>query len=77
MPEPPCSTQMLEALRRKALLHAAQADDPLTRQQYVDLAQAYADTAIELRESGVAILPEFVTDHMQWRSIPLRVPNDR
>ena len=76
MPTPACNTQMLELLRRKALLHAAGAGDPLIRQQYVDLAQAYADTATELRELGAAIVPDFVTDHMQWRSIPLRVPND-
>ncbi len=76
MPAPACNTQMLELLRQKALLHAAGAGDPLIRQQYVDLAQAYADTATELREVGVAIVPDFTAHRMRWRSIPLRVPND-
>jgi len=77
MSMPPCDTRMLDQLRNKALVAVAAASDPLIRQQYVDLAQSYADTATELRERGVAVLPSPDITRMPWRSVPLWVTNDR
>lgn len=77
MSRPPCDTRMLELLRRKALMASAAAHDPLARQQYADLAQGYATTAIELREHGAATLPSADLTLMPWRSVPLWVTNDR
>lgn len=76
MNTPPCDTTILEQLRRKALAAAAGSDDPLVRQQYTDLAQSYAETAIELREHGAAVLPSPELTRMPWRSVPLWVTND-
>lgn len=73
----PCDTTMLQALRNQALAQAAGATDPLLRQQYVDLAQCYAETATELRERGAAVLPPKLATDMPWRSVPLWVSNDR
>jgi len=77
MAEDRCDTSMLETLRRQALLGAAGASDPLLRQQFVDLADAYAATAISLREHGGGILPSPLATDMPWRSVPLWVSNDR
>ena len=77
MPRPICDTTMLQALRSKALAMAAGATDPLTRQQYVDLANCYSDTASALRKHGSAVLPARTATEMPWRSVPLWVSNDR
>lgn len=76
MPRPPCDTTMLEALRRQALIQAAGTADPLLKAHYVELADSYAATAVELREKGAAILPPIVAIDTPWRSIGLSAPND-
>jgi len=48
---------MLELLRRRALLQAAGASDPLMRQHYRELADSYSSSATELREHGAVIPP--------------------
>jgi len=72
-----CDTTMLQTLRNRALTHAAGATDPLLRQQYIDLAQCYAETATELRDHAAAILPPRLATDMPWRSVPLWISNDR
>ena len=77
MSDPPCDTQLLEVLRRKALMASVAATDPLHRRQYAELAESYAVTATELRDHGAAILPSSDLTLMPWRSVPLWVTNDR
>jgi len=72
-----CDTRMLEQLRKRALSDAALTTDPISRQQFQDLAQAYAETATELRTYGTARWPVPQAAILPWRSVPLWTSNDR
>ncbi len=72
-----CDTRILEHLRQRALSDAALTSDPISRQQFQDLAQAYAETATELRTHGVARWPLPQAAVLPWRSVPLWTSNDR
>ena len=76
MTDTPCDTTMLEALRRQALVQAAKARDLLLRQHYMELADSYAETAIELRDHGAAILPPIMLPGTRPRAKMPSASND-
>lgn len=66
----------LAEMREQAWASARAATDPLTAQQYRDLAKCYDAALVELRETGMTIVPTHDAATIPWRSVRLRTSND-
>lgn len=66
----------LAEMREQAWASARAADDPLTAQQYRELAQCYDAALIELQETGITVVPSHDAATIPWRSVQLRTSDD-
>lgn len=66
----------LAHMREEALIRASKSPDPLTAQQYRDLAKCYAGAIDALRHNDGAIVRERDAATISWRSVRLWTSND-